>query len=195
MVFDFLQERPIASIWVFRPIQPKTHSIWTPSYHYDPPRLVNRPIQDPLKLLRPKTPLPRHFRAMETWVLTKPVETVMRMVRPMMRTMRVGARRRREKEKETEKREKKWEKRRATRDKREKINKIINWRVIVTMYICTVNIVIVHKCTILHLLMWVFFFFFVNMCKMGTFFYFRRLYTCWCNCSKSISILFIECFI
>ena len=47
---------------------------------------------------------------------------------------------------------------RATREKeREKIIKILNASVIVTMHICTVTIVIVHKCTILHPLMWVFF--------------------------------------
>ena len=32
---------------------------------------MNRPIQDPLKLLRPKTLSPHHFRAMETWIPTK----------------------------------------------------------------------------------------------------------------------------
>ena len=36
---------------------------------------------------------------------------------------------------------------------REKIIKILNASVIVTMHICTVTIVIVHKCTILHPLM------------------------------------------
>ena len=40
---------------------------------------------------------------------------------------------------------------------REKTNKIINAIAIVTLHICTVTITIVHKCTILHPLMWVFF--------------------------------------
>ena len=37
------------------------------------------------------------------------------------------------------------------------INKIINTHAIVTMHICTVTVAIVHKCTILPQLMWVFF--------------------------------------
>ena len=46
-----------------------------------------------------------------------------------------------------------------SRDKeREKIIKILNAHVTVTVHICTVTIAIVHLCTILHLLMWVFFF-------------------------------------
>ena len=40
---------------------------------------------------------------------------------------------------------------------REKTNKIINRSTIVTVHICTVTVAIVHKCTILHPLMWVFF--------------------------------------
>ena len=40
---------------------------------------------------------------------------------------------------------------------REKTNKKINWSTIVTMHICTITVAIVHKCTILHPLMWVFF--------------------------------------
>ena len=49
---------------------------------------------------------------------------------------------------------------RATRDterRREKTNKKINGSATITMHICTVTVAIVHKCTILHLLMWVFF--------------------------------------
>ena len=43
------------------------------------------------------------------------------------------------------------------RDKeREKIIKILNTSAIVTVHICTVTVAIMYKCTILHLLMWVF---------------------------------------
>ena len=48
-------------------------------------------------------------------------------------------------------------------EKREKkrvqteINKITNTHAIVTMHICMVTIAIVHKCTIMHKLVWVFF--------------------------------------
>ena len=49
---------------------------------------------------------------------------------------------------------------RATRDKeREKITKILNASIIVTVHICTVTVAFVHLCTILHPLMWFFFFF------------------------------------
>ena len=54
--------------------------------------------------------------------------------------------------------------------------KIIDGRATVIMLICIVIVAIMHKCTILHPLMWLFFC--AKMCKMGTFFYFRRLYTC-----------------
>ena len=37
------------------------------------------------------------------------------------------------------------------------INKITNTHAIVTMHICMVTIAIVHKCTIMHKLVWVFF--------------------------------------
>ena len=63
--------------------------------------------------------------------------------------------------------------------------KIIDGRATVIMLICIVIVAIMHKCTILHPLMWLFFC--VKMCKMGTFFYFRRLYTCWCGCSYVMS--------
>ena len=49
----------------------------------------------------------------------------------------------------TEKREKK--------KVRTEINKIINTHGTVTIHICTVTVAIVHKCTIMHKLMWVFF--------------------------------------
>ena len=42
-------------------------------------------------------------------------------------------------------------------EEREKTNKILNGHAIVTVHICTVTVAIVHKCTILHSLMWVFF--------------------------------------
>ena len=77
-----------------------------------------------MKLSKPKTPSPRRFRAMETWVPTKPAMPMMRTTRlesvrsvtrkarpesmkPVMRIVRVEARRRREKEKEAETRERK----------------------------------------------------------------------------------------
>ena len=83
-----------------------------PNHHHHPPRSVNRPIQDPLKLLRLKSLSPRHFRAMEMWVSMTPATLVTRAmrlesVRSVTRTVRVGARRRREKEKEAETRERK----------------------------------------------------------------------------------------
>ena len=58
--------------------------------------------------------------------------------------------------------EKKWGKEKGEllkpRDKkREKIIKILNTNATVTVHICTVTIAIMYKCTILHLLMWVFF--------------------------------------
>ena len=46
---------------------------------------------------------------------------------------------------------------RYRKKEREKTNKIINRSATVTVHICTVTVAIVHKCTILHPLMWVFF--------------------------------------
>ena len=47
---------------------------------------------------------------------------------------------------------------RATREKeREKIIKILNIGATVTVHICMVTVTIVHLCTILHPLIWVFF--------------------------------------
>ena len=46
--------------------------------------------------------------------------------------------------------------------------------------LCTVTVVIVHKCIILHPLMWVLFW--AKMCKSTTFFYFAKVSTGWCNC-------------
>ena len=54
----------------------------------------------------------------------------------------------------------------AKREK--KTNKILNGHLIVTVHICTVTVAIVHKCTILHSLMWVFFY--SNCVKLATFF-------------------------
>ena len=54
----------------------------------------------------------------------------------------------------------------ARREK--KANKILNGHATVTMHICTVTVTIVHKCTILHPLMWVFFC--SNSAKLATFF-------------------------
>ena len=89
---------------------------------------------------------------METWVTTKPTAL-------MTRTVRVEARRRREKEKEAETKEiKKNEKNGWQLETREKkINKIINASTTITVHICTITVAIVHLCTFLHLLMWVFF--------------------------------------
>ena len=46
---------------------------------------------------------------------------------------------------------------------RTKINKIINTHATVTVHICTVTVAIVHKYTIMHKLMWVFFL--LKLCK------------------------------
>ena len=59
-----------------------------------------------------------------------------------------------------------------TQHYQKKNTKILNARAIVTMHICTVIVALVHLCTILHPLMWVFFF--IKMCKMNYFFYFAR---------------------
>ena len=40
---------------------------------------------------------------------------------------------------------------------RTEINKIINTHASITVHICTVTVAIVHKCTIMHKLVWVFF--------------------------------------
>ena len=57
----------------------------------------------------------------------------------------------------------------STKDKRgKKTNKTIN-----EVLQPTVTVHIVHKCTILHPLMWVFFL--LKMCKISTFFYFAQL--------------------
>ena len=53
----------------------------------------------------------------------------------------------------------------AKREK--KTNKILNGHAIVTVHICTVTVAIVHKCTILYSLMWVFFC--SNYVKLATF--------------------------
>ena len=74
-----------------------------------------------------------------------------------------------------------WEKGRvrwewATRDKeREKITKILNASATLTVHICTVIVAIVHLCTILHPLKWVFFF--VKICKMKGFLHFASTST------------------
>ena len=58
---------------------------------------------------------------------------------------------------------------RATKDKeRKKITKILNANATITMHICTVTVAIVHLCTILHPLMWVFFW--LKCVKLITFF-------------------------
>ena len=55
------------------------------------------------------------------------------------------------------------------------------------MHICTVTIAIVHKCTILHRLMWVFFR--PNCVKGIPSFYFAKLSTGRCNCFEHKEIL------
>ena len=50
---------------------------------------------------------------------------------------------------------------------RTEINKIINTHATVTVHICTVTVAIVHKCTIMHKLVWVFFC--SNCVKLATF--------------------------
>ena len=53
------------------------------------------------------------------------------------------------------------EKKESTKDKiereKKKTNKIINASATITVHICTVTVVILHKYTILHQLIWVFF--------------------------------------
>ena len=53
------------------------------------------------------------------------------------------------------------------RERREKKYKIINTHATVTMHICTVTVAIMHKCTIMHKLVWVFFY--SNCVKLITF--------------------------
>ena len=67
-----------------------------------------------------------------------------------------------------------WVRESLTRQEREERKKI-DRRATVTMHICTDIVAIVHKCTILHPLMWVFFL--LKMYKMSKFFYFARFYT------------------
>ena len=62
------------------------------------------------------------------------------------------------------------ETRETERRREKKTNKIINASATVTVHICMVTIAIMHKCTILHSLMWVFFC--SKLCKMSTFFHF-----------------------
>ena len=50
--------------------------------------------------------------------------------------------------------------------------------------LCIITVVIVHKCTILHPLMWVLFW--AKMCKSTSFFYFAKVSTGWCNCSNIV---------
>ena len=68
-------------------------------------------------------------------------------------------------------REVKWRKKRGERKK----YKIMICTTIVTMHIFMIIVVIVHLCTFLHPLMWVFFFFFVKIYKMNDFLHFVRL--------------------
>ena len=49
------------------------------------------------------------------------------------------------------------ERKRESEVERGKNNKISNARAIVTLHICTVTVALVHLCTILHPLVWVFF--------------------------------------
>ena len=65
-----------------------------------------------------------------------------------------GDERRKKQREKMRKNEKKGE---HQRQEREKTNKIINASATVTVHICTVIVAIVHKCIILHPLMWVFF--------------------------------------
>ena len=55
-------------------------------------------------------------------------------------------------------------------------------RVTVTVHICKVTVALLHWCTILHPLMWVFIL--VKLCKMCYFLYFARFFIDWCGCSK-----------
>ena len=65
------------------------------------------------------------------------------------------------------------ETRETERRREKKTNKIINASATITVHICTVTVAIVHLCTFLHPLMWVFFW--VKMCKMKDILHFARL--------------------
>ena len=56
-----------------------------------------------------------------------------------------------------------------------KIIKILNAHATVAVHICMVTVAIVHKCTIMHKLEWLFFL--LKLCKIDHFFYFAQLYT------------------
>ena len=66
--------------------------------------------------------------------------------------------------------------------------KILNGSATVTVHICTVTVAIVHRCTIIHKLVWVFFS--LKLCKSSHFFHFAQLCPSWCNCSKGRSLVF-----
>ena len=82
--------------------------------------------------------------------------------------------------KEKGEREVRWRKK---RDERKKY-KIIICTATVTVHIRTVTVAMVHKRTILHAMMWVFFW--AKLYKRSTFFYFAKLFTIWCGCSKAL---------
>ena len=66
---------------------------------------------------------------------------------------------------------------------REKITIILNTSVTITVHIYTIAVAIVHLCTILHLLMWAFFFFLSKCVKWRVFFFFLHFARFWCGCS------------
>ena len=77
-------------------------------------------------------------------------------------------------------REGEWDERERERE-REKLLKYL-CKCYSNRALCIIIVVIVHKCTILHPLMWVLFW--AKMCKSTTFFYFAKVFTGWCNCSN-----------
>ena len=54
-----------------------------------------------------------------------------------------------------------------------KIIKIFNAHATVAVHICMVTVAIVHKCTIMHKLVWLFFL--LKLCKIDHFFHFAQL--------------------
>ena len=79
-------------------------------------------------------------------------------------------------------REGEWDERERKRE-REKLLKYL-CKCYSNRALCIITVVIVHKCTILHPLMWVLFW--AKMCKSTFFFYFAKVSTGWCNCSNIV---------
>ena len=61
-----------------------------------------------------------------------------------------------------------------TKRRREKIIKILNASATITVHICMITVAIMHKCTILHPLLWVFFW---PKCVKGITFFILQYFT------------------